>query len=41
VRSLLELAGLDHDSLNARWGGIVLRDNELTWMTGHAPIDDL
>jgi predicted nucleotidyltransferase len=32
---------LDADRVRRGWGEWFLRDNELTWMTGDAPIDDL
>lgn len=41
VRTMVDFAGHDHDALAQRWGGHFLRDNELTWMTGCTPIDDL
>jgi predicted nucleotidyltransferase len=33
--------GIDLDELYFRWSQHFLVDNELTWMTGHTPIDDL
>lgn len=41
VRGVIDFAGLDPDALQQRWGGYFLRDNELTWLTGPPPIDDL
>lgn len=41
VRALVTFAGHDPDVLGRAWGGHFLRDNELTWLRGCAPIDDL
>lgn len=39
-RSTLAFAGLDHDAVNAAWGGNFLRDVELRWLADAAAIDD-
>jgi hypothetical protein len=41
VRTLVDFAGLDRAELERTWGGYFLRDNELTWVSGCTPIDDL
>jgi hypothetical protein len=39
--STLDHFGIDGEALFFEWPAHFLRDNELTWMTGHTPIDDL
>jgi hypothetical protein len=39
-RATLAFAGLDHDAVNATWGGNFLRDTELRWMSDAAAIED-
>lgn len=39
--SILDHFGIDGEALFFEWPAHFLRDNELTWMAGHTPIDDL
>lgn len=39
-REMLAFTGLDHDAANTTWGANFMRDTELLWMNGAAPIED-